>query len=180
MESRRIRVLNRRDEDTPERRGDMLFDGLTRSLGAASSRRVVSAVVAGALTGLLTGAGGRNAAAKSKKKKCKPKCPPGQIKVGPGCVTWQGTCAAGDNSCGRTSGITCNGVPNCVCAPSVNSGTRCGVAPQAIRCGQCTRDGDCSPQFGPGAFCVLATNTQTALCSCGQVGQGFCMLPCPG
>ncbi len=104
-----------------------------------------------------------------------PLCGANEALVGITCVSKQGTCATGANSCPGPA-VACNNTAGCSCFQSTAGETRCGWAPVGIRCGQCTTDAHCRA-FHSQAFCVTQTAPHTA-CGCATPGQGFCMAPC--
>lgn len=166
------------------------FDDLARALTGASSRRAALRLACGVVLSscLTTISGDAKKKGKGKKKKKKlapPPCPTACCAdrdcgsrnrcLQGACVTGQGTCAAGANSCDAVD-VPCNGKAGCKCWEAAAGETRCGMVPVGIQCGQCTTDAQCA-SFGSGAFCVT-DSTPLGNCSCGTVGQGFCIVPC--
>jgi hypothetical protein len=105
-------------------------------------------------------------------------CNRGQICVAGNCLTGQGTCAPGDDSC-ITESIPCDQNASCVCFQSTEGETRCGQprVPETV-CGNCANSATCAAAFPgtPGIFCAFDTVGPTG-CGC-ATGQGACVPPC--
>lgn len=104
-------------------------------------------------------------------------CTDGQCAYLPGlrcvhgqCLTWQGTCPVGADTC--LSPQACSG--SCGCYQSTEGETRCGMS-LGIHpdCDRCETSADCVAQFPqfPGVFCKQGEGG----CGC----PGVCLQPCP-
>lgn len=135
---------------------DQQFDVVSRSLAAASSRRVVVASIGTLALGAVTGFGPCSVTARRRRRRrrrrsCNPSCPLCQS-----CDTRRGRCQpAGEGSpCG-----TCR-----VC-----QGGACGPAADGVECGECL-------VCGGGACATTAPDGATCR-STGQCGSGRCFPP---
>jgi hypothetical protein len=106
-------------------------------------------------------------------------CDRGQICVAGNCLTGQGTCANGADSCPGDP-ITCNQNATCFCFQSAEGTTRCGQPrlPETD-CGNCTSSAICAAAFPgtPGIFCTIETIGPPTGCGC-LAGEGACVPPC--
>jgi hypothetical protein len=165
------------------------FDTFTRLAGRVVTRRKVGALAVG-LAGL--SAIGLDVEGKKKKKKKKKKtncnlcggvcCGEGNTCVirgtaGEQCVPNIRTCTAEDNTCkpSTTGGLWCNYDANCDCYVTTSGAVACLGFTASTSCGNCTKDADCTANYGPGSACVQADT------GCTQTGckQGFCKRACP-
>jgi hypothetical protein len=145
------------------------FDGLTRALGAAASRRSIGRALAGGGLGALFAAmfGVRDSDAKKKRRKKRKKQNIQQLPAGcaPNCADR----SCGNDGCGGSCG-ECGGDQNCrggsCCAPeplNVTCAGRCGTwtntCGQLVECPacaagqQCLSNGSCAQICGPGTTC---------------------------
>lgn len=166
------------------------FDAFTRLAGQTATRRGVGALAAG-VAGLLVldhDAEGK----KKKKKKKKAKCSLcGGVCCGDAygsscllrgngeeiCVPNVRTCTAQDNKCdpANNGGLWCDATKNCTCFVTTAGAVACLKSGEPTSCGNCTRDADCSANFGPGSACVQAG----AGCTTTGCTRGFCLPACP-
>jgi hypothetical protein len=100
-------------------------------------------------------------------KRC---CARGQICDGGQCVTGQGDCPTGADTCAGDL-FACNG--SCNCIQRFGGGTRCGGGLSGF-CGACSNDVDCA-DLGPGAFCAVSSAPACIPC---DAGLGRCATPC--
>jgi hypothetical protein len=139
------------------------FDGLTRSLGAAASRRGLGRALAGGGLGALLGSalGVLDADAANKKRRKKKRKKNTQQRCTPNCI--ERTC--GNDGCGSSCGACgtnqiCRGGNCCVPEPLVNTctgrcGTRINNCGQPVTCGTCPLGQDC---LGSGGCAIVCTN----------------------
>ena len=183
------------------------FDALLRSLAMAASRRkLVSGVVGGLLVVLAAPLTGQEALAACKGRcgqckrcrngRCRPKqnqtpcgaddsrqccegrcCERGDICVRDECVTGQGTCDDGADTClGDNAG--CNGVidDECTCVQTASGATRCAKNSRIGDCGECDSDEFCHQTYGRTTFCA---DIGHGTCGCDPATPNWCMRPCP-
>ena len=181
------------------------FDALLRSLTSAASRRgLVSGLAGGLLAVFAASQTGQEALAacgrcgqceRCRNGRCRPKqnqtpcgaddtrqccggrcCGRGDICVRDKCVTGQGTCADGADTCLLTN-AACNGVDDdeCTCVQTASGATRCAENARIGDCGECENDDFCRQTYGPRAFCA---DIGHGTCGCPAATPNWCMLPC--
>jgi hypothetical protein len=175
---------------------DSRFDALTRTLAIGAPRRGVIKGIGGGVAVAVAGIAGRPEAAAAKcrrgKKPCRGKCiaksrccgnkdcATGEGCAKGKCVTRQGTCATGADSCANTGNPFCldaSGDSTCICLSRREGGTRCGVFGAASACDQCSTDDDCFDLgFPPGSSCTEDFGVDCPICQNDNLGT--CILPC--
>jgi hypothetical protein len=164
------------------------FDSFTRAMSRVVTRRGAGALAVGVASWL--GAEHDGEAKRKKKKKKKPQCDrcgsaccaAGEICVirgaaGEQCVPAIRTCTAADNKCDPASygGLWCDSAKHCDCFVTTSGAVACLGPTESTSCGNCTRDEDCTAQYGAGSACVQAGPG----CTLTGCTQGFCKAACP-
>src|SRR5690349_7394232 len=160
------------------------FDAAVRTFSPVRSRRAALGLAAGALAALgLSHAADTQAKSRRKmpKKKCKKAadCKSGQNCAKGKCVTEQGTCAAGADTCAGVGNPFCHdpsGKHTCICLTRLEGGTRCGVYGNGSGYDQCETDADClSLGFPPGSSCTQDFGPECGVCQ--NNNKVSCVLP---
>jgi hypothetical protein len=158
------------------------FESPARTLTTAPSRRtVLRLTLGGTLVGLLTRLGRDDAAAKKMRKRRLKRNSYGCVNVGNACHGKDANCCSGicegkkpkqgkqdksrcvnhntaDCSFGQDAclvPIDCG--PQSTCYRTTGEGSICGVGALG-QCRPCTKDADCTTEFGPGAACIICAN----------------------
>jgi hypothetical protein len=98
-------------------------------------------------------------------------CPDGFSRCARNCGGWVDPVCEDFDAC-QGSTVICGNGGSCF---RLHSGvqSRCGKPPIPGTC-DCTSDGECVTNHGPGAFCVGITGSA---CTCGPSGTSFCVVP---
>ncbi|MBA2518588.1 MAG: hypothetical protein H0V24_02895 [Chloroflexia bacterium] len=104
---------------------------------------------------------------------CGTQCDETEECVGGDCVVPPGGCAPGSDLCTGAGTALCPDNPECICSPTTEGATTCGLPLFDAVCGECVSSADCAFR-GTDAFCV-----KSVLPCCGPDAQNVCRVPCP-